>query len=217
MQGLQSTVTKGDDTDAKLPGPGESDLHHSDITEISVSGQPESSITEGQSQPQKDGNIDRKQSNLHTNPPRTFSSAFNKFMLYENRLRFYIIASNASDSRHRIIKIDRTTPDIELNIVEDEAEYTGKQMSAMLKMLDDGNRASGGLGKPRIFFGIAGMSNGICFFLRTKGKAINNRFCPFYCRLVYDPRIQALCRCPPRRPLSISLRKFRHHSNIFQS
>ena len=83
--------------------------------------------------------------------------AFNKFILYENRLRFFIIASNASDSRHRIIKIDRTSHE-ELNIVEDEVEYTGKQMSAMLKMLDDGNRASGGLGKAKVFFGIAGLS-----------------------------------------------------------
>ncbi|GLB44123.1 putative sacI homology domain containing protein [Lyophyllum shimeji] len=88
-------------------------------------------------------------------PPPRASPAFNKFILYENRLRFYIIASNAADSRHRIIKIDRTAQD-ELAIVEDEAEYSGKQMSAMLKMLDDGNRASGGLGKARVFFGIAG-------------------------------------------------------------
>jgi hypothetical protein len=83
------------------------------------------------------------------------SPAFNKFILYENRLRFYIIASNAADSRHRIIKVDRTTQD-ELTIIEDEAEYSGKQMSAMLKMLDDGNKASGGLGKARVVFGIAG-------------------------------------------------------------
>ena len=83
--------------------------------------------------------------------------AFNKFILYENRLRFFIIASNASDSRHRIIKIDRTSQE-KLDIVEDEVEYTGKQMSAMLKMLDDGNRASGGLGKAKVFFGIAGLS-----------------------------------------------------------
>ena len=31
-------------------------------------------------------------------------------------------------------------------------------MSAMLKMLDDGNRGSGGLGKAKVFFGIAGQS-----------------------------------------------------------
>jgi phosphatidylinositol 3,5-bisphosphate 5-phosphatase len=82
-------------------------------------------------------------------------SAFNKFILYENRLRFYIIASNASDSRHRIIKVDRTSQE-ELAVVEDETEYSGKQMSAMLKMLDDGNKTAGGLGKARVIFGIAG-------------------------------------------------------------
>ncbi|KAH7927230.1 hypothetical protein BV22DRAFT_1193824 [Leucogyrophana mollusca] len=83
------------------------------------------------------------------------SSAFNKFILYENRLRFFIIASNASDSRHRIVKIDRTSQ-TDLDVVEDETEYSGKQMSAMLKMLDDGNKGSGGLGKARVIFGIAG-------------------------------------------------------------
>ena len=92
---------------------------------------------------------------LKPSSTRLFAPAFNKFILYENRLRFFIIASNASDSRHRIIKIDRMTQD-ELSIFEDEAEYTGKEMSAMLKMLDDGNRASGGLGKAKVFFGIVG-------------------------------------------------------------
>ena len=86
------------------------------------------------------------------------SLAFNKFILYENRLRFYIVASNTSDSRHRIIKIDRTSQD-ELDVVEDEAIYSGKQMSAMLKMLEDGNKHCGGLGKARVFFGVAGASS----------------------------------------------------------
>jgi hypothetical protein len=81
--------------------------------------------------------------------------SFNKFILYENRLRYYIVASNTSDSRHRIIKVDRTSQD-ELAVVEDEAVYSGKQMSAMLKMLEDGNKSSGGLGKARVFFGIVG-------------------------------------------------------------
>jgi hypothetical protein len=81
--------------------------------------------------------------------------AFNKFILYENRLRFFIIASNTTDSRHRILKVDRTAQE-ELVVVEDDSEYSGKQMSAMLKMLDDGNKSSGGLGKARVFFGIAG-------------------------------------------------------------
>ncbi|KAJ3543835.1 hypothetical protein NMY22_g2991 [Coprinellus aureogranulatus] len=84
-------------------------------------------------------------------------SVYNKFLLYENRVRFYIIASNTTDSRHRIIKIDRTPNEgHELIVVEDEAEYSGRQMSAMLKMLDDGNKPYGGLGKAKVFFGVAG-------------------------------------------------------------
>ncbi|EIN05856.1 polyphosphoinositide phosphatase [Punctularia strigosozonata HHB-11173 SS5] len=86
---------------------------------------------------------------------QSLSLAFNKFTLYENRVRFYIVASNVSDSRHRIVKIDRTTQE-ELTVVEDESVYTGKQMSGVLKMLDDGNKHSGGLGKARVIFGVAG-------------------------------------------------------------
>lgn len=83
----------------------------------------------------------------------------NKFIIYENKTRLYVVASNTSDSRHRIMRIDRTVPQEELAIHEDDAIYTGKQMSGMLKMLEDGNRQSGGLGKARIIFGIAGELN----------------------------------------------------------
>ena len=83
--------------------------------------------------------------------------AFNKFILYENRLRFFVVASNTSDSRHRIIKINRTFEDDELSVVEDECVYSGKEMTEMLKMLEDGNKHCGGLGKARVFFGVAGM------------------------------------------------------------
>ncbi|KAG6879535.1 hypothetical protein C0992_001683 [Termitomyces sp. T32_za158] len=82
-------------------------------------------------------------------------STFTKFILYETRRNFYIIGSNAADSGHHIIRINRTTQD-ELDIIEDVVEYTGKEMSVVLKMLDDGNRASGGLGKARVVFGLAG-------------------------------------------------------------
>ncbi|KAI0920428.1 hypothetical protein AcV5_010162 [Taiwanofungus camphoratus] len=101
------------------------------------------------------GSSIRPPSKIPRSHPEDLSLIFNKFILYENRLRFYIVASNTSDSRHRIIKIDRTSQD-ELEVVEDEAVYSGKQMSAMLKMLEDGNKGCGGLGKARVFFGIAG-------------------------------------------------------------
>ena len=52
------------------------------------------------------------------------------------------------------MKIDRTSQEELLH--EDDTIYSGKQMSGMLKMLEDGNRSSGGLGKARVIFGIAG-------------------------------------------------------------
>jgi hypothetical protein len=127
--------------------------------------------------------------------------AFNKFILYENRLRYFVIASNTTDSRHRIIKIDRTSQD-ELSVFEDEAVYTGKQMSAMLKMLEDGNRSSGGLGRARVFFGIAGKSPQFRKFALTDGSS---RFCQIYRRLVHDPCYKEVRSRPARRALRISL------------
>ena len=116
--------------------------------------------------------------------------AFNKFILYENRLRYFVIASNTTDSRHRIIKIDRTSQD-ELSVFEDEAVYTGKQMSAMLKMLEDGNRSSGGLGKARVFFGIAGKSPQ---FRRLVLVDDGSRLRQIHRRVVHDPRHEEV-RC----------------------
>lgn len=144
---------------------------------------------------------------------RSFPPAFNKFIMYENRLRFFIIASNASDSCHRIIKIDRTIQD-ELNIFEDEVEYTGRQMSAMLKMLDDGNRASGGLGRAKVFFGIAGESS---IFAQLQDLSHINRFYSVYCWMVYDSCLETLCCCSPRRTLSVPLREHGYSTDCIQS
>ncbi len=99
------------------------------------------------------------------------SMACNKFILYENRSRFYVVASNTSDSLHRIIKIDRTSQD-ELVVIEDDAVYTGRQMAAMLKMLEDGNKPSGGLGKPKVFFGIIGTRPAAAQKLITKRSPV---------------------------------------------
>jgi len=136
--------------------------------------------------------------------------AFNKFILYENRLRYFVIASNTTDSRHRIIKIDRTSQD-ELSVFEDEAVYTGKQMSAMLKMLEDGNRSSGGLGKARVFFGIAGKPPRFkAFALVDSGP----RLCQIHRRVVHDPGYEEVRCRPVGWTLRISLREYRIPSHL---
>lgn len=85
--------------------------------------------------------------------------------MYETRTRLYIVASNQSDSRHRVLKIDRVpgaddgTPGGELNIVEDVAVYTDEQIKQLLAMIDEGNKPSGGLVKSvPLFYGIVGAS-----------------------------------------------------------
>jgi hypothetical protein len=150
------------------------------------------------------------------------SLACNKFILYENRSRFYVVASNTSDSLHRIIKIDRTSQD-ELVVIEDEAEYTGRQMTAMLKMLEDGNKASGGLGKPRVFFGLigtyfflvvattiwggggAGVSNSLTHSL-TRFFFCFGRFCAIHRGMVHDTHHQAIAGRASGWPLRLPLR-----------
>lgn len=96
-----------------------------------------------------------KNSVTDSSTSRKVPTIFNKYILYENRAKFFIVASNASESRHRILKIDRTTQD-DLSIVEDATEYSGKYMNSTLKTLDEANRPFGGLGKGRVFFGLVG-------------------------------------------------------------
>src|SRR4051812_28480144 len=106
MQEEQGTNTKNDDLDARPLRQSTSKLDPMPSTDAPL---PESSadtlVEEKATQVNKDASKEKKQLGSTMLSQRTFPPAFNKFMLYENRLRFFIIASNISDSRHRIIKI----------------------------------------------------------------------------------------------------------------
>lgn len=72
--------------------------------------------------------------------------------------RFYVVASNQSDSRHRILKIDRTAdPHEGLSITEDPATYSRDELQDLLRMIEEGNASTGGLQTscPN-FYGIVG-------------------------------------------------------------
>lgn len=95
--------------------------------------------------------------------PPSPEAADSAVCMYETKTRLYIVASNQSDSRHRVLKIDRVpgtddgTPGGELNIVEDVAVYTDEQIKQLLAMIDEGNKPSGGLVKSvPLFYGIVG-------------------------------------------------------------
>ncbi|KAI9106321.1 SacI homology domain-containing protein [Phlyctochytrium arcticum] len=78
----------------------------------------------------------------------------NKFTLYETRTRFFIVGSNQSDEQFRVLKIDRTS--LDLNIIDDEVVYNKPDIMELLRMIENGNKGSGGLHKVCSFFGIIG-------------------------------------------------------------
>lgn len=122
------------------------------LTDLKISGKSESTVTSNSNSNSKSGSL--LDSKAHPIP-----TVFNKFILYENRAKFFIVASNVSESRHRILKIDRTIQEA-LSIVEDDTEYTGRYMNSTLRALDEANKPFGGLGKGRVFFGLVG----VCLF-----------------------------------------------------
>lgn len=72
--------------------------------------------------------------------------------------RFYVIGSCQSDARYRVLKIDRTSPPGEgLTIIEDGVIYSRREISSLLKMIEEGNRSTGGLQRAvQLFYGIVG-------------------------------------------------------------
>ncbi|KAF7596723.1 phosphatidylinositol-3,5-bisphosphate 5-phosphatase [Aspergillus hancockii] len=73
------------------------------------------------------------------------TARMHKFSLYETATRFYMVGMDFSDTRFRILKIDRTTETGDLNVAEDDIVYTKREMSQLLDAIDDGNKISGGL------------------------------------------------------------------------
>lgn len=99
----------------------------------------------------------------HASPPNPTPTtspmkkmAPSKFVLYENKRKFFIVSSDSTDTLHRLLQVDRTSQS-DLRVVEDDVIYTTRQMDDLLKMLEEGNRGTGGgLTKSQPFFGIAG-------------------------------------------------------------
>jgi hypothetical protein len=67
-------------------------------------------------------------------------------------------SSHATFDQYQIIKVDRNS-DGAVNINHDSALYSRKELNVILAMLDDGNRAHGGLVKVTTAHGIIGKRN----------------------------------------------------------
>ena len=87
----------------------------------------------------------RKRS-TYLDPGEEYMNRMHKFTLYETATRFYMVGMDLSDTRFRILKIERTSEaGDDLTITEDDIVYTKREMSQLLDAIDDGNKSSGGL------------------------------------------------------------------------
>jgi len=171
---------------------------------------------------QAGGSLAMPQSQASSSSSHHHVHSLNKFVLYETKRRFYIVGTNTSESIHRVLKIDRTSPQEELNIVEDKTVYSEKQLKQLLRMLDDGNRHTGGFTRAGVFFGIAGTAGSALVVWRgffplrvSPNDAIyNDRLREIHCRLVPRRRLQTNSRRSPWGTLYLPLRGHANVSNI---
>ncbi|KAI4463439.1 polyphosphoinositide phosphatase [Holotrichia oblita] len=71
-------------------------------------------------------------------------SSIQKIALYETRQNFYLVGSNNTLTRYRVLKIDRTEPR-ELVLYDDKVEYTQDEIHDLINMIEGGNRLRTGL------------------------------------------------------------------------
>lgn len=100
--------------------------------------------------------MDKKDDESLESTPSLETHKLNKFSLYETQTRYFIVGADISNSRYRVLKIDRTAPPKQLSIVEDEIIYTSREISTLLRTIDDGNRAVGGLKHKTTSWGLIG-------------------------------------------------------------
>ncbi|XP_023722312.1 polyphosphoinositide phosphatase isoform X3 [Cryptotermes secundus] len=108
-------------------------------------------------------------------------SSIQKIALYETKARFYLIGSNNTQTRFRVLKIDRMEPH-ELSVIDDKVEYTQEEIRDLVTMIDVGNRtragqrsATGGVAKVVSAFGIVGFVKfleGYYIILITKRRRV---------------------------------------------
>ncbi|CAH1159816.1 unnamed protein product [Phaedon cochleariae] len=84
-------------------------------------------------------------------------SSIQKMALYETKSKYYLVGSNNTQTRFRVLKIDRMEAK-ELEIYDDKVEYTQEEIHNLICMIDSGNRRAtgGGFSKVISAFGIVG-------------------------------------------------------------
>ncbi|KAI4802362.1 hypothetical protein KUCAC02_020203 [Chaenocephalus aceratus] len=89
----------------------------------------------------------------------TSISGIQKMVLYETRARYFLVGTNQAQTKHRVLKIDRTEPK-DLVLIDDKHVYSQQEVRELLGRLDLGNRTkigqkgSSGLSRAVSAFGI---------------------------------------------------------------
>ncbi|XP_034017719.1 polyphosphoinositide phosphatase [Thalassophryne amazonica] len=88
-------------------------------------------------------------------------SGIQRMVLYETRARYFLVGSNQAQTKHRVLKIDRTEPK-DLVIIDDKHVYNLHEVRELLGRLEVGNRTkisqkgSSGLSRSVLAYGIVG-------------------------------------------------------------
>lgn len=108
-------------------------------------------------------------------------SPIQKIALYETKSRFYLMGTNNTQTRFRVLKIDRMEPR-ELVVVDDKVEYSQEEIRELVTRIDVGNRtrigqrlSSNGVARIVSAFGIVGFIRfleGYYIILITKRRLV---------------------------------------------
>ncbi|KAG7213368.1 hypothetical protein KM043_002662 [Ampulex compressa] len=108
-------------------------------------------------------------------------SSIQKIALYETKSRFYLMGSNNTLTRFRVLKIDRMKPK-KLVVVDDKREYTQDEIQDLVNKIDMGNRtrtgqrnSASGVARVVSAFGIVGFVRfleGYYIILVTKRRRV---------------------------------------------
>jgi len=79
-----------------------------------------------------------------------------RFTLYETASRFFYIGTDILEEKYKVLKIDRTAGQRQLALSEDGVVYSKTEIEKLINTLDEGNKASGGLKRRCINWGLLG-------------------------------------------------------------
>jgi hypothetical protein len=107
--------------------------------------------------------------------PPLKKNSLQHFTFYETKSKIYVVASNRKETVHRILKIDRLSPNSELLIRDDETEYGKEDIEQLLASLTEGNKYQGGMNQVAKGVGILGFIqflNGYYLYFITTAKPV---------------------------------------------